>query len=137
MHPASPYPAHMQEASAKPGIECVGTNATRLWGLTMPERTRRLAAEARVEGEGAARVLANADFAADGGWIGHVAAHPGLVLTVEGIPAIAHARDAAEAERLRAAMLEGGALTLAERAGFDTLAYEDGPTIENKKLRKR
>lgn len=103
----------------------------------MAERTRRLGEEAGLAGAGPSRVLVNADVAADGGWIRHVAAHPGLVLTLDGIPAICHARDAAEAERLRAAMLEGRPLGESERAGLDVLAYEDRPTIENKQLRKR
>ena len=127
----------MQNPSAESDFECVGTNQTRLWGLTMSERTRRLGAEAGLRRGAASRVLTNADFAADGSWIAFVAANPGLVLTLEGIPAMGHARDAAEAKRMRAAMLERRALTEGEQAGLTLLAYEEGPVIENKKLRKR
>jgi len=80
-------------------------------------------------------VLANADFAFDPSWAAHVAAHPGFVLTVAGVPAMAHARNAHEAERLREAMLQGRQLS--EAQDLQIVAYEDGPTIENKKLRKR
>jgi len=127
----------MKQTSPNPNLECVGTNGTLLWGLTMSERTRRLGVEAGVSIKSPSRLLINADFAADGGWIKYVTAHSGLVLTLEGIPAICHARDTAEAELLRAAMHQGRPLAVSERGGFDLLAYEDGPTIENKKLRKR
>nr|WP_240500125.1 CDP-alcohol phosphatidyltransferase family protein [Sphingomonas montana] len=103
----------------------------------MAERTRRLGTEAGLDGEGGSLVLVNADFAADVAWIRHVAAHPGLVITLDGVPALCHPRTAAEAEPLRTAMLQGRALIGSEAAGFDILAYEDGPTVENKTLRKR
>jgi phosphatidylglycerophosphate synthase len=103
----------------------------------MRERARRIDAAARLDIEPPATLLANAAFAFDPSWTGHVAANPGLVLTVGGVPAIAHARDAAEAERLRTAMLQERPLSEHERAGLDLVAYEDGPTIENKTLRKR
>jgi phosphatidylglycerophosphate synthase len=103
----------------------------------MQERVRRIGEAAGLHTQAPAILLANAAFAFDPSWTGHVAAHPGLVLTVEGIPAIAHARNAEEAERLRAAMLHGRPLSNAEVMGLELVAYEDGPTIENKTLRKR
>lgn len=113
-------------------VETVGSNPTRLWGLTMDERVRRLAkASGLPEGgsDGGPRLLANAAFAFDPAWFRHAVEMPGFVLTLGGVPALAHARDGAEAAALRRAMAEGAVHT--------GIAYEDGPTIENKALRKR
>jgi len=116
-------------------VETVGDNPVRLWGLTMAERTRRLARAAGLRvaeatGEGP-RLLVNAGYAFDPPWLRHAAENPGFVLTLGGVPVLAHARDATEAETINAAMRESRPVTLL------SLAYEDGPTIENKALRKR
>jgi phosphatidylglycerophosphate synthase len=103
----------------------------------MEERVRRIGAAAGLDTKAAAVVLASADFAWDPAWTKHVAAHPGLVLTLGGAPALGHARDLAEAERLRSAMLHRRPLTKSESMGLELLPYEDGPTIEDKALRKR
>ena len=116
-------------------LETVGANPTRLWGLTMTERNARIAGKAGLGGSGAPVLLANADVAGDPAWFSHVAAHPGLVLTLAGVPALAHARDEHEAALLREAMRNGGAVREPER--FTFTAYEDGGTIENRALRKR
>ena len=116
-------------------IETVGANPTRLWGLTMAERNRRIGARTGLGGTGAPVVLANAMIAADGAWLDLVACHPGMVLTLGGVPAIAHARDEHEAALLREAMREDRAPREPERFAFE--AYEDGAAIENKALRKR
>jgi phosphatidylglycerophosphate synthase len=101
----------------------------------MAERVRRIARAGGWAADPAPgeepRVLANADFAFDPSWLRHAANEPGFVLTAGGVPVLGHARDAAEAEALRAAMRERRA------AELPALAYEDGPTIENKALRKR
>lgn len=112
-------------------VETVGSNPTRLWGLTMAQRAERLArTNGLAAGAGQGPVLlVNAAFAFDPAWFRHAVAHPGFVLTLGGVPALAHARDAEEAARLRAAIESGAPV-----AG---LAFEDGPTIENKQLRKR
>ncbi|MFZ9396698.1 MAG: CDP-alcohol phosphatidyltransferase family protein [Erythrobacter sp.] len=118
-------------------VESVGDNPTLLWGLTMAERTRRIGASERFDGLAeSALLLINARYTADPAWIRHVAANPGLVLTIEGVPALAHARDPGEVELVRTAMQGGTALDAAP-AGATVIAYEDGPTIENKQLRKR
>jgi phosphatidylglycerophosphate synthase len=126
----------MDSTSTKPGWETAGSNSTLLWGLTMAERTARLArASGLRESRAAPVVIANAATAFDPAWFRHVAAEPGLVLTLGGVPALGHARDEAEAEALRQAMREQRPLT--ETGGLTVLAYEDGPTIVNKQLRKR
>ncbi|MGZ5826694.1 MAG: CDP-alcohol phosphatidyltransferase family protein [Croceibacterium sp.] len=116
-------------------LETVGANPTRLWGLSMAERNARIARKAGLGGSGAPVLLANADVAADPAWFSNVAGHPGLVLTLRGVPALAHARDEHEAALLRQAMRDGAAPNEPER--FEFTAYEDGGAIENRALRKR
>jgi len=102
----------------------------------MAERTRRIGAASGLVGDGKAPVvLVNADFTADPAWIRHMVASPDLMLTVDGIAALAHATNPAQAEAIRTAMEEG--LQLDSGGGMAILRYEDGPTIENKQLRKR
>jgi phosphatidylglycerophosphate synthase len=132
----------MNNPGIRPVVASVGSNPVRLWGLTMAERVRRIAAAAGLVSVSAAEraadggvVLANAAFAFDPGWLRHVAERPGLVLTVGGVPALGHARDGAEAERLNRAMLDNAQPDAAD--GLEILRLEDGPTIENKALRKR
>lgn len=126
----------MNTENAKPGSETVGNNPTRLWGLTMPERVRRLARASKLrENTQAPVVIANADTAFDPAWFRYVAETPGVILTLGGIPALAHARTAQEAEAIRRAINSGTPLAAAGDAVV--LAYEDGPTIINKQLRKR
>ncbi|MBO0749959.1 MAG: CDP-alcohol phosphatidyltransferase family protein [Porphyrobacter sp.] len=118
-----------------PALETVGANPARLWGLTTTERNARIGRKAGLGGAGAPVVLANAAFAFDPAWLSHAAAQPGLVLTLGGVPALAHARDEHEAALLREAMREAGPPGEAERFRFT--AYEGGGTIENRALRKR
>jgi phosphatidylglycerophosphate synthase len=125
----------MAEPASPPALETVGANPTRLWGLTMTERNARIGRKAGLGGSGAPVVLANAAMAADPAWLSHVAARPGLVLTLAGVPALAHARDEHEAALLREAMRDGAAT--AEPETFAIVAYEDGAAIENRALRKR
>jgi len=125
----------MAEPASAPSLETVGANPTRLWGLTMTERNARIGRKAGLGGTGTPVVLANADIAADPAWIGHVAALPGLVLTLAGVPAISHARDEHEAALLREAIRDGEQPAEPERFAF--VAFENGGTIENRALRKR
>lgn len=117
-------------------VACIGDNPTRLWGLTMAERTCRLAKASGLESsDTGAAILANAAVAFDPAWMRHIIAHPDTLLTLGDVPALAHATDPAQAEAVRAAMRDGHALT--DTSGLTVLRYEDGPTIENKQLRKR
>ena len=79
-----------------------GTNQTLLWGLTPRQRLARIAARqgiAFAEGVGEAELGANLDFVFDPAWLRFVADRPNHVVTVGGVPALAHA-DALD-ERLR------------------------------------
>ena len=102
----------------------------------MRERVARLARSTGLPDTSAGPVvLANAAHVFDPAWFRHLVASPGLVLTWAGVPVLAHARNAEEARNVRAAM---AAQCLLDEAGtLQMVAYEDGPTIENKQLRKR
>lgn len=119
-------------------VETIGENSTLLWGMTAAERTRRIALAAGLDaatGPSEGRVLlANAAFAFDPAWLRHLAATPGAMLTLGGVPAIAHARNGDEADAVRTAMRSGAAVS---GTTLQTRAFEDGPTVENKALRKR
>ena len=118
-------------------VASVGENPTRLWGLSMAERTARIARAARLGTETSdARLLTHNGYAWDPSWLRHLATQPGLVVTLGGVPVIGHARDATQAAALRAAMEAGTGEGLAA-TGLTPVAYESGPTIENKALRKR
>jgi phosphatidylglycerophosphate synthase len=125
----------MADPNLAPALETVGANPTRLWGLSTTERNHRIGVKSGLGGTGAPVVLANAAIAADPAWLRHVAGHPGLVLTLGGVPALAHARDEHEAALLRDAMRDERGPDEAERFAFE--AYEGGATIENRALRKR
>ena len=125
----------MADPNLAPALETVGANPTRLWGLSTTERNHRIGVKSGLGGTGAPVVLANAAIAADPAWLRHVADHPGLVLTLGGVPALAHARDEHEAALLRDAMRDERGPDEAERFAFE--AYEGGATIENRALRKR
>lgn len=126
-------------ASLEPSFATIGDNTTPLWGMTSTERVRRIATSAkltdRVEAGDGAVLLANAGFAFDPAWLRHLITQAGTALTLGGVPVLAHARNAHEAAAVEAAMRHG--TTLDPQVGLTILAFEDGPTIENKQLRKR
>ncbi len=126
----------MASSDPKPGFATIGDNLTPLWGMSAAERVRRIAVAAGLAPwtRNGAVVLANAAFAFDPAWLRYIADEPGTVLTLGGVPALAHA-----ANPLQAAAIEGAMQSVQPLSaeGLRVLAYEDGPTIENKALRKR
>src|SRR3546814_35348 len=74
-------------------IEAVGSNDTKLWGLTAKERLDRIARARRREG---APVIVNLGYAWDPSWLNFVADRPGQVVTLGGAPVLANIADAAE-----------------------------------------
>jgi phosphatidylglycerophosphate synthase len=121
----------------------IGDNPVNLWGLTIVERVARIAranglavADDAAGGVGSGpAILSNAAFAWDPAWFRHISGKPGMVLTLGGVPALGFAADGEQALRIAQAMRTGAAL--ADSAGLDVVAFESGPTIENKQLRKR
>ena len=125
------------QPASKPAFTVIGENPTRLWGLTSEVRANRIARAANLATTGeerGSRVLANAAFAFDPAWMGHIVGQPGTVLTLGGVPALAHVRDHDEAQAVIAAMEQARPL---DGTALHVLAFEDGPTVENKTLRKR
>ncbi|WP_232492589.1 CDP-alcohol phosphatidyltransferase family protein [Novosphingobium kaempferiae] len=120
-------------------VATIGENPVKLWGLSPSQRVGRIARAAGLEPvetvpEGPA-ILSNAAFAWDPAWFAHITGRPGMVLTLGGVPALAHAADADQAARIAHAMASNTVLN--DTKGLLTVAYEDRPTIENKQLRKR
>jgi phosphatidylglycerophosphate synthase len=128
----------MAETAQPLPVETVAENPTLLWGMTSTERVRRIAGAAGFGTDAAPhdgpRLLVNAAFAFDPTWLRELAGSPGAMLTLGGVPAIAHARSTDEADAVRMAMRNGTGVT---GTALQVTAFEDGPTVENKALRKR
>ena len=133
-------PARKRAAVTDPAhalsLQTIGNNETRLWGLTVHERNRRLAEKNDLAGKaGATAILANAAFAFDPAWLAHLKENPALMLTVGGIPALAHTIGPNQHAAVAAAMESGTAIEAVE--GLTIVPFESGPTVQNKALRKR
>jgi phosphatidylglycerophosphate synthase len=107
-------------------IVAVGSNETKLWGLTAKERLDRIARARSLED---APVIVNLGHAWDPSWLSFVAERPGQVVTFGGVPVLAHVTDETERERIRAAMSEGSRV--------EGLAWEESGNLTNDELRKR
>jgi phosphatidylglycerophosphate synthase len=79
------------------------------------------------------RLVVNAAHAFDQAWLVAMADRPDTVLTLGGVPAIGHASGPDQAAAIARAMTGEAALP----PGHTEIRYEDGPTIENRRLRKR
>lgn len=128
----------VDNAQALP-VVTIGENPVKLWGLAASERVARIARASKltpvdVVPAGAA-VLSNAAFAWDPAWFRHIAGQPGTVLTLGGIPALAHGADKEQTNLIAQAMASGRPLSNA--FAMTIIPFEDGPTVENKQLRKR
>lgn len=128
----------IENAQALP-VVTIGENPVKLWGLDVQERVARIAKAAKLLPAGAVpegpAVLSSAAFAWDPAWFRHIVTEPGMVLTLGGIPALAHGADADQSRRIAEAMASSA--PLADTSGLTVVAFESGPTIENKQLRKR
>ncbi len=126
-------------AAASIHATCIGENPVKLWGLSNEERTRRIALAAGHIWLGAnvdsAQMVTNAAFAWDPALYNHVAAHPGLVITKDGVPVVAHCTNEPEVRAVSAAIKASE--PVAETQGLTIIAIESGWQIENKQLRKR
>lgn len=131
----------MKQVAPAPPVATIGQNPVLLWGLTSARRVGRIADAAKlavIQPDGpfdGPVILCNAAHAWDPAWFAHVLSRPGMVLTLNGVPALAHAPDAAHASLIVEAMRVEASLP--ETAGLEVVAFESGPTIENKQLRKR
>ena len=116
----------------------VGTNATRLWGLTARERLARIALaqghDFAADASGGA-LLANVEFVFDPAWLRFIAARPDHVVTFGGVPVLAHCTRLNDRLRLVRAMKDGSPAELG--AGLAEVRYEDAGSLQNEELRKR
>lgn len=129
----------METTSSAPAVITVGSNPVKLWGLAMRERVARMARAENLlpvtEIADGPAIVSNAQHAWDPAWFRHILTQPGMVLTLSGVPAIAHAVDRAQAEQVARAM--AAQMPIVDTSGLNVIAFESGPTIENKQLRKR
>ncbi|WP_324749252.1 CDP-alcohol phosphatidyltransferase family protein [Sphingomonas sp. LY54] len=121
-------------------VSVVGQNQTLFWGMPPAERVRRIADMYGLPIEpgphrNAPVLLVSAYMVFDPAWLRSFAEHPGEMLTVGGVPAIAHCRSAGERAAVEAAML-GGRPASAD-CGLTAIAHESGATMVNQQLRKR
>ena len=118
------------------GIEAVGHNPARLWGLTSEERLRRIGGTLRLAtGAETRHVLANLDFAFDPYWLKWVADRPGHGVTREGELVLAHCSDRESADAVRQAMIERR--PLAGSPAMVLVAQETFEPQHDRQLRKR
>ena len=110
----------------------VGSNPTRLWGLSAQERLGRIAAAQKMEVRADGGLLVNLGFAFDPSWLKLAAARPGLVVTRGGVPVLAHV---GADEDMRRAM-EGNAPLPAPR-DWEVIAWETAEGVGNDELRKK
>ncbi len=111
----------------------VGANATRLWGIGAEERLRRIAAAQKLDMRPDGELLVNLGFAFDPGWLKLVAGSPGLVLTREGIPVLAHPIDGQREAIARAMEQNSPHLD----GMVEKLAWESAGDLGNEELRKK
>jgi phosphatidylglycerophosphate synthase len=111
----------------------VGSNPTRLWGLTAEQRLRRIARAQGLEVRPDGEMLVNLGYAFDPAWLKLAVARPGLVVTRGGVPVLAHV--GSERDAVARAMEQGSPLP-ARREG-EVLAWEEAGGIENEELRKK
>jgi phosphatidylglycerophosphate synthase len=114
------------------GVAPIGANPTRLWGLTSEERLGRIARAQKMELRPDGEILVNLGFAFDPSWLKLAAARPGLVITRDGVPVLAHAP--LDGETVALAMEAQTRFT----AGMgESLAWEEAGDVENEELRKK
>ncbi len=102
-----------------------GENDTLIWGMTNAERSRRLVE--KLQGNISGSLWINLAYVFDPQWISYVHDNPGSVLTIGGVPILAHLKHEIEAEELAAKRIPADARVM---------EYRDGPRIHNHALRK-
>ena len=117
-------------------IQPVGSNETRLWGLTAYERLRRIASAQgmSVDGEDAV-ILANLDHVWDPAWLRMVRDRADCIVTQVGVPVLAHVTDPAMRQRVAEAMRKR--TPLGDTTGLHVTAQEESGDMVNDQLRKR
>jgi phosphatidylglycerophosphate synthase len=115
-----------------------GSNRTRLWGLTARQRLARIAGAQGMDfdkGAGGGPLVANLDFVFDPAWMKFVAARPEHVVTMGGVPVLAHCTDLDT--RLAVTLAMGEGRPLGDAAGLTLVPFEEAGSVGNNALRKR
>ncbi|WP_221792339.1 CDP-alcohol phosphatidyltransferase family protein [Aquisediminimonas sediminicola] len=112
-----------------PRLILTGDNDTPIWGMTSAIRITRLFDKQQVESALApdAAIWADTGYAFDPQWLRHVTANPGIVVTISGVPVLAHLRHADDA-----AALARGEIP----ADHAVIEFNSQPQIYNHELRK-
>jgi phosphatidylglycerophosphate synthase len=120
-----------------PTLVPIGANPTPIWGMSAAERLRRIAAQQRLPVDGASgpAILANLAFVFDPAWLPWLRAHPGTVVTRDGLPVLAHCVTVEQRDAAEQAMAAN--TPLAATAGLMLHPAEDPAGIYNEALRKR
>lgn len=107
-----------------------GHNDVMLWGMSNEERVLRLIKAQKVadaiNAEGC--IWVNLAYAFDPQWLAHITNQPDTVVTMNGVPVLAHLTN-----RRMASRLEGGRVDL---GAVQTIEYTANPQIYNHSLRK-
>ena len=125
--------------SAPLEVVLVGANATRLWGITVDERMRRIACAqglriAEDPGEGPVLIV-NRTFVFDPSWLRELARNPGEALTCGGQIVVAHCRNPQEAAEAAGAI--GAGEPLSPSSPLVQVASDAAGARVNTELRKR
>jgi phosphatidylglycerophosphate synthase len=126
------------DPSHRPAVIPVGDNPTPIWGMSSRERLRRITAQRHLPfdvASGEAVILANLAFAFDPAWMAYVAERPGLVVTKDGVPVLAHCVTTGQRAAVEQAMRAD--LALPASPGLTLHPSEDEAGIYNEALRKR
>lgn len=118
-------------------VVSVGSNPTRIWGMTNRDRTQRisgtiLAAEARGEDQGL--ILVNDDYVVDPLLLSFVQDRSALVVVRDGVPVLAKIENPDQRSGIEAAMLGG---PIPSDPSIERIVIDDHFTLYNRKLRKR
>ena len=117
-------------ASASPPILPLGGNDTRIWGMTTRERLDRIArAQGLAMADGGEGIRVDLGYVFDPAWLKIAAARPGLAITREGVPVIAHG-PTTETMPQETSEIENVALRKRERPFMERLTPATAPAIE-------
>jgi phosphatidylglycerophosphate synthase len=116
-------------------VRAVGANDTPLWGMNSEERLRRIARAQKLElGREDAELLVNLRYVFDPGWLRFVAGEPDRVITLGGVPVLAHCTREEDRADVAEAMERGQPLA---GTGLSVTAWEESGGLSNSELRKR
>ncbi len=121
-----------------PAVLSAGDNSTRIWGMTSIERLRRIARAADLPADDTPDgplLIAAASHVFDPLWLTFMLARPGSVLTIGGVPVIAHVQAGTPRDGIAEALALGEPLT--GGLPLAIIAAEDHRVFYNEALRKR